>query len=219
MGDIEAKDKKTKKRLFSSWWLSLFIGVIIGAGVLVAARFATFKSDEVHYHANFALYVNGKQDEFKNPTFYEEVQTCDVHDKNDVHGRAHMHNQNGHLVHVHANAVTWGQFFANLGYTLGNSVIKTDGGVYVDSQGGKLTFILNGSKETDIANRVIKSEDVLLIDYGNDSDNTLQQRYKDIPRDAHQANVKADPAACSGPEKTNFSTRLKHAIGINDSGH
>lgn len=196
------------------------IGVLIGAILLIGARFITLKNDAVHHHANFALYINGQQEKFEGPGYYEEVQACDVHDEDDAHGRAHMHDSNNHLIHVHAHAVTWGAFFANLGYGLGTDSVETPKGVFVDgAEDNKLTFILNGEKVNSIANTVIKSEDALLIDYGSEKDGIKMERYKSIPKDAGQANSQKDPAACSGTEELTFWVRLKHSVGINQATH
>jgi hypothetical protein len=122
-----------------------------------------------------------------------------------------MHNQQNDAVHVHAEAATWGHFFANLGYGLTNDSVKTDKGVFVDGQDGKkLTFILNGEKVSSVANRVIQSEDTLLIDYGDGS--STQQRYDSINKSAGEYNLKPDPAACSGDENLSASERLKRAV-------
>lgn len=195
---------------------ALLISFVVGVLFMTALRFMNIKSDAVHYHANFALYVNGQRDEFKSFSFYEEVQLCSVEAKDNPKARVHMHDENNHLIHVHGNGVTWSQFFTNLGYTLGDNLIKTDNGIYVDGQDdNKLTFLLNGQETSAIADRVIKSEDVLLINYGKDDQVTLQQRYKAIPRDAHKANTAADPATCSGSEPLTFTNRLKKALGFN----
>ncbi len=216
--DDAKETKRSKKNIFN--WRSLFAGVLIALLVVAGFRFITFKRDDVHYHANFVLYINGQKDEFKNFTFYEEVAVCAVHDPDDMKTRVHMHGQNGALVHVHAHAVTWGQFFDNLGYTVGDNVVATDKNVYADgTDGNELTFELNGQKVESIADRVIKSEDVLLINYGKDDDKTLQSRYDAVPRTAHQANTTADPSTCSGSEPITLTTRVKYAIGLPDTEH
>jgi hypothetical protein len=99
--------------------------VLVGAVVL---RLFTLTPHTTHYHANFALYINGQRDEFKSFTFYEEVQSCAGHDTNNPKIRVHLHDQKNDVVHVHDAAVTWGHFFANLGYSLGDTFIKTDAG-------------------------------------------------------------------------------------------
>lgn len=196
----------------------LACGIILGVLLLVAVRFATLKSDKVHYHANFALYLNGEQDKFDGPGYYEEVQSCDAHDEDDALGRAHMHDRNNHMVHVHAHAVTWGAFFANLGYSLGDKSVETPKGVFVDgTNGNKLTLILNGEELDSVANAVIKTEDVLIINYGNEDADSLRKRINAIPRDARQANTEKDPSTCSGSQELTFGTRLKRAVGISES--
>lgn len=58
--------------------IALAAGFLLGAIWLVALRYVTYKNDAVHYHANFALYINGQREEFKSFTYYEEI------------GRAHV---------------------------------------------------------------------------------------------------------------------------------
>jgi hypothetical protein len=191
---------------------ALVAGFLVGTLWVVAVRFITYKSENVHYHANFALYVNGKRDEFKSFTFYEEVAACatDVHDN--PKSRVHMHAQNGGLVHVHAHGVTWGHLFANFGYTLGDAVLKTDEGVFAESGENKLRFWLNGQETSTIANKLISSEDKLLINFGDESDAVLQQRAQQIPTDAKEYNGKYDPGGCSGGEELTLFERLQKSF-------
>lgn len=205
----------SKLRLSKRMWVGIGIGFIVGALVMVGIRFFTIKSDDVHYHANFGLYVNGVRDEFKNFTFYEEVQSCDQHDSDNPKTLVHLHDNNNHVVHVHAHAVTWSQFFANLGYGLNDKVLTTDKGVYVDgAEGMHLTFWLNGQAVDGVANRVIASRDVLLVSYGDDNQAILQKQYNSIPKDAQKFNEAKDPTACGGADQGSFTNRLKAALGF-----
>lgn len=196
----------------------LLIGFLLALILSTAIRFALIKDTSVHYHANFSLYVNGKRDEFKSFAYYEEVAACDAHDATNPKVRAHLHDQNAELVHVHDGGVTWGQLFANLGYALSNDLVENDNATYISGDdGNKLSFMLNGEMVNSIANEVIKSEDVLLINYGKDDQSTLKQRYESISRDAGKANVTKDPSACSGGHELTFWSRLKQAIGLPDN--
>lgn len=214
----EVKKESRKKLNLPLLGAVLFL---LGALSVVAVRFVTVKSTSVHYHANFALYVNGQRDEFKSFTFYEEVQQCAADDANNVKAKAHLHDQKSDLVHVHAEGVTWGQFFANLGYGLSNRALTTDAGVFVNDQDGNhLSFILNGQPVANIANEVIKSEDTLLVNYGKDDNETIQTRADAIPRTAGEANTQNDPASCSGSgNEPTFTDRLKAAFGIDQKSH
>lgn len=202
------------KRIATPLLLATLLGFVIGTFWLMVVRYVTYRPDEMHYHANFALYINGKRDEFKSLTFYEEVAACSSDQADNPKSRVHMHDGKAGLVHVHAHAVTWGHLFENLRYGLTNRAITTDEGVYVDGQGGKFSFVLNGQPVDTVANRVIKSEDRLLINYGNDDDKVLQQRYNGVSDSAKQANTQEDPAACGGSQSLTVKDRLWRAVGI-----
>ncbi len=201
------------KKLPRTLILAALAGFVGGVLWLAGVHVLTQSGDDVHYHANFALYINGERDEFDDPTFYEEVQSCSA-EGSDPKTRVHMHDMVNHVIHVHEPGVTWGHFFANLSYALGNNLIKTDDGVFVDGEGGKLTFILNGNEIGSVANRLIESGDMLLIDYGDSSKSELGERYDAIPKDAEEYNKKSDPSACSGPEELTIPIRLKRAFGL-----
>lgn len=212
----ETTQKHKAKRLSKlQRHLIIFVaGVVVAFAATTAVRFTLVKDTAVHYHANFSLYVNGQEDPFKSFTFYEEIADCTSNELMETRPDVHMHDQNSHLVHVEANAITWSDFFNNLGYTLGDNLVKTDNGVYITGDdGNKLTFLLNGKPIDHVANTFIGNEDVLLINYGKDSDATLTQRFNSITRDAHKANVTKDPAACSGGQELTFWSKLKQALG------
>lgn len=207
-----------KIKMSKRFILAAVIGFVAGALWLVAVRFITYSPDIVHYHANFALYVNGERENFDNFTFYEEVASCGSDEDNNPKTRVHMHDNVSDVVHVHDAGSTWGHFFSNLGFSLSNSVLQTESGIYIDdADGGKrLRFILNGQESRSIANQTIRSEDTLLITYGDESPETLRERYEAIERSAGEYNQKSDPASCKGSEDLSFGKRLKKAIGINE---
>lgn len=187
--------------------------VIVGVFLAFILRFTFVDSNSVHYHANFSLYVNGVRDDFKSPTFYEEISACSE-GHNDPKTRSHMHDNESDVIHVHDSAVTWGHFFANISYTLSDKVLVTDGGTFVDGVDGKnLHFILNGKQVSSLTNRVIANEDKLLIDYSADDASTLASRYGTISSSAHEHNVEPDPASCSGGAQESMGDRFKRTLG------
>lgn len=194
--------------------VAILAGFIVGFSLLFAVHFFRASSDAVHYHANFAVYINGERDEFDNFTFYEEVQACDPTDGIRPESRVHMHDFVNHVVHVHADGATWGHFFDNLGYTLGNNLLATTNEVYVPDEQSELTFILNGERTRDIANVVIGDTDALLINYGDESDEVIMNRYESVPTDAETYNHKDDPSACAGEHEITIADRFMQALGI-----
>jgi hypothetical protein len=204
-------DSNMKTRRTVSRWLWASAGLLMGLLLFISLRALLIKPDVTHHHANFALFKNGERDNFESFAFYEEVQGCSANDDNNPRHRVHMHNKESDTIHVHAKGATWGHFFANLGYGLTNDSIQTEKGVYIDEQNGQhLTFILNGQEVEDISNRVIDSEDVLLVSYGDPT--AAQGQYSQIRKSAAEHNHKPDPASCSGSEDLSFQDRLKQAV-------
>lgn len=199
-------------KIFARKTVLFIVGLLIGFLLFAGLRMAFVQQYEVHYHANFGLFINGQRDKFKNFTFYEEVESCAAGAGSNPKSRAHMHDNINDVVHVEDDNVTWGAFFANLGYGLSDGSIETDDGVFVDGQRGRhLRFILNGEPVETIANRVINSEDVLLIDYGP-KNTDLDFEYNQIGKTAREYDSRQDPAACSGEEPLDFAGRLKRAF-------
>ena len=178
--------------------------------VIGLIRFVATPDTHTHYHANFAVFINGKREAFKGPQYYQEVTACDAHDS--PLGRTHLHDENNHVVHVHDEVVTWADLFKNLGWSLGNSMLYDGQAAYVDGQGGELHFILNGRPTRSIANEIIRDQDRLLISYGTKDDAALNAEFGQVESDATQADQAADPAACQGPEQTGVWTRLRQAF-------
>lgn len=186
------------------------VGAVVGVLAIGAVRFFTTHPHETHYHANFSVYINGVEQKFEGPQYYQEVLACDSHDSPLT--RTHMHDENSHLVHVHADLVTWADFFSNLGWSLNNSMLYDGKTAYVNSQEGKLRFLLNGQPTRSIAGEVIGDKDRLLIDFSSDDDAALQARAKDIPSDAKEADNTNDPAGCKGAHEQDVWTRLRQAF-------
>lgn len=202
--------KLTKREL-----LQFIIVFLLGAFWMVALRFVMLSTNEVHYHANYAVFVDGERLPFERFTFYEEIQSCGGNGVNSPKIRAHMHDQVSHVVHVHDNGATWGHFFANLGFVNGDTVFKTDAGTFVESDEVDIRFILNGEEVQTTANRTIEDLDVLLISIGQPTDEDLQSQYDQIDRDAAVYNENDDPSACSGSEELTTWVRFKRALGFN----
>ena len=184
---------------------------------MAAARVITYKEPHPHYHANFALYINGAQENFKDPKYYQEVAICKVgHGIVDPQERTHMHDNKVGLVHVHDHAVTWGQLFNNLGWTIGSDFLVNDKGTkYIADSQTKLNLTIDGQDYTDLtslANTVIKDQSRVLISFGAISPNVLSAEFKTVPSTAKHADESKDPASCASHESIPFKERLRHIL-------
>lgn len=191
----------------------LLAGLTAALLLFAVVRFVSYSVDHTHYHANFAVYINGEREEFKGAQYYEDVAVCSLDEAVTPKSRVHMHEQIGDTVHVHDDAVTWGMFFQNLGWVVDGDVIRMPDGTVLSENaeaGTKISFRLNGQSQPSIANTVIGSEDKLLIDYGVSSREQLDDRYKQVSSSAAKANQSPDPASCGGSDEDGIASRFKN---------
>ena len=199
-----------------SKWSFFAIGLLLSALIILGIRFFTYAPAATHYHANFAVYINGKREEFKSPLYYQEIAACTAHGPIQPAQRAHMHDDINSVIHVHDEGVTWDQFFENIGWYLGPNFIQDNQQhMYVESDNNKLNLVLNGQNLTDLtslSNVVIKDQDRLLVSFGNIDSSTLDKEYKSVPATAHHYDITKDPASCAGSESVTTSDRFKHLL-------
>lgn len=191
----------------------LVYGVLLASLLILGIRFVAYSEPSTHYHANMAVYINGQREAFKSPQYYEEVAICGLHDNMTPKMRAHLHNNENAIVHVHDDGVTWGQFFENLGWYVGPDFVRTPERMYAEDEANELHIMLNGQDLTGlstITNQLIGDKDRLLVSYGDVSDSELATQYRAVPSDAGEYNAKPDPASCAGPDNPSVSDRLKH---------
>lgn len=197
----------------------LFIGFIIGILWLGALRFWLVKpAEETHYHANFAVYIDGSREEFKSFTYYEEEVACTTAFADNPKGRAHMHDNVNDVIHVHDKRVTYANFFENISWSIGPSFVRADTKLITNTDTEKWVYILNDQKVDRIDNRIIGDQDKLLVSYGP-SDTDFMAQYNKIENKAAQHDSEQDPTTCSGlngPIKTSFGVKLKHAFSLRE---
>lgn len=206
---------KLKNTAQSRWFIGIAC-LLLGALVVLGIRFATYQHDGVHYHANFAVYIDGQREMFKDKMYYQEVNMCAANEDIVPATRAHMHDYANDVVHVEDHAVTWGQFFSNLGWTLGPDFIQTAHGTMHMAGGDKqLHLMLNGQDYTGLgglSNYVIKDTDKLLVSFGDVSDSDLQKQYDAMPSTAHKYDTLKDPASCAGSHDATMRERMQHLL-------
>jgi len=190
--------------------IGLVGGALLGALIVLAIRFFSYHTASVHYHANFGLYINGQREGFKSPFYYEEETACSTAGKMTPQQRAHMHDQVNDVIHVHDHAVTWQQFFENLGWAIDSQFIKTPQQLLTAGEATRVTFILNGQVVFNIPNRVIGDRDRLLVDYGSTAAADLQKEYQAVASTAARYDISKDPASCGGSASTTTHDRLSH---------
>jgi hypothetical protein len=207
----------TSRRRWLRFWPALalmLIGFVVGILWLAGVRFLTVHPAETHYHANFAVYINGQREEFKSFNYYEEIAACTTAYTDNPKGRVHMHDSVNDVVHVHDKRVTWADFFENINWSLGRDFMETDKALYQNNDQQQLMFILNGKEVPRVDNMVIGDQDKLLISYDVPTTDFMAQ-YDKIENKAKAVDATQDPASCSGlngPGQESFGARLKRAF-------
>jgi len=195
----------------------LWVGMALGALGLGAARFLWVPPPEAtHFHANWAIYIDGERLDLSDQRYMEEISSCyTVDGEVTPQSRVHMHEANHDVVHIHHLGATWGHLAGNLGIGLGEGyLILYDGTRIFDGEDGRFTYILNGRALTSVHNQLIASEDRLLISYGSESlDELGTERSDEVATTAREYNTREDPATCPGSmEPLGVWDRLKAAF-------
>jgi hypothetical protein len=199
-------------------WAYLAVGVLLGGVLLGAARFAFVPLPEgVHHHANFAVFVDGARLDLSGDRYMEDVAACAADpDAVRPQDRAHLHNNDPDVVHVHHGGATWGHLFTNLGFSLGDGhLILGDGRRLFDGEEGRsLVFVVNGRQVLEFANRPIRSGDRALVSVGWETpEQVLTDQYSRVASNATEFNELSDPAGCAGAQhEWSFTDRLRHAF-------
>ena len=189
-------------------------GLLIGMLVILGIRFVTYEPPKtVHYHANFAVYVDGQQEQFSNPLLYEEISECSISTEKKPGERAHLHENIKDVVHVEDSAVTWGNLFQNINWNVSTKYLDTSDVLLVNTDTKRVTYILNGDEVSSIANKVIGDKDRLLVSYGTATKDELNKQFDTVATTAEEYNATKDPASCSGGQsEDSISDRLKNVF-------
>ena len=59
-------------------------------------------TEKVHYHANFAVAIDGVKYDFSPDKYMEEIAGCYKTEVDRPQDRVHLHEKNGNTIHVHA---------------------------------------------------------------------------------------------------------------------
>jgi hypothetical protein len=195
----------------------LWVGIALGVFGLGAARFVGVPPPEAtHFHANWAVFIDGERLDLSDQQYMEEISSCySVDGEVTPQSRVHMHEGNHDVLHIHHLGATWGHLAGNLGIGLGEGYLILDDGTRIfDGEDGRFTYILNGRALTSVHNQLITSEDRLLISYGLESMKELgEERFGRVATTAGEYNTREDPATCTGTmEPIGMWGRLKLAF-------
>ena len=193
------------------------LSFLAGAVAFGIVRFvAAPLNHTTHYHANWAVFVDGERLDLSGDRYMEEIGACTASYEGILpEQRVHLHENNADVVHVHHDGATWGALAANLDMALGEDFLHTaESGRYRSGADTALVFVLNGIQVPAVHNRVIGSGDRLLVSVTTaDPRQVLEEEYPQVADDAEEYNAQMDPSSCTGGHgELPLLTRLRLAF-------
>lgn len=134
--------------------------------------------NEVHVHADFMMYINGEQIDFSADK-YQSVEG-DVR-----HLTTHLHNNNGHVVHRHADGITFADLLDSLGFTLTKDCLTSDESIsYCTDAKNELRLYVNDEVHSNPTEYIVAEEDRILVYYGAPNTTEIKTYLEEVPDDA-----------------------------------
>lgn len=117
---------------------------------------AESRGASVHEHADFAVFVEGKQLDFSAPQFQS------TEDK-ELDADIHLHDGVGTVIHKHKAVIPLSDFFASVGMKFDDKCLTLVNGKQFCSDQDSLTMYVNGQKSTSFGSYVLMDLDTILI--------------------------------------------------------
>lgn len=138
----------------------------------------------VHWHADFAVVINGERFDFNKPEFIS---------KEGQEGNAwvHIHEPRPTVVHVHREQTTWDEFMRSLGFSLTDAALTLpDGRKFVTGDLSQLKFYVNGVRIDTLMFESISDLSQVLVTFGPESDAEI--RRSQLPMITDQACIPSE---------------------------
>src|SRR3989338_2076531 len=135
--------------------------IIIGLAGIFYSKF--FPKKEIHYHAGFKVYVDGKMQDFSGLK-YMSIKPCgkeeEEREENEQMEKAHLHDEIVDVVHVEAENAKWKDLFTNINFK-------------IDPE-KPITGFVNGKKTENILNEPIQSYESVVFFVGKVDEKKLK---------------------------------------------
>jgi len=157
--------------------VALFIVLVIVIGFVSSGQRGPSNLGPVgstHEHVDFLVYMNDEPVDFSNPRYF--VRSSFVHVESDNVGGA------GKVIHVHATGVPLNMFFESVNMRLAEDCFRMDDGrMFCNDGTNELRFYVNGVRNEEYGDHILRDDDKILISYGDYSEQELQDQLARIP--------------------------------------
>lgn len=185
MGKKTRKEREEKRDSYASQRgkakrknVAIASGILLGIAAIVgisAYNFATMDSNvpgappgagalgDEHVHASVLVRIFGDKFDFSGPAF--QIKNSYIH----------FEGQDGTTIHRHATGVTTGYLFETMGIDVDEECyIFPDGRQFCTNEDYSLKYYVNGQQVTSITEYVFEDQDRILITYGNESPEEIE---------------------------------------------
>lgn len=150
--------------------------VILAAGIiLLFSGCISTEYQDFHVHADFAVFMNGQKMDFNSMAFMSDATQA-------LDPIVHLHDGNPNVIHYHAQNISLQRFFNSLDMKWQNNCFNLGQGPACDDVASGKTWRLyvNGQLHTQKENYIAKDLDRILITYGNETPEQLQQQINSV---------------------------------------
>ena len=133
---------------------------------------STTESPTPLQYASFLIFTNGTKRDFSDPKYHFKSDAAFISDSNPA------------LIQVAKPGISWGEFFSTLPapFKITEDCLFTVTGQQFCAQGtATLKFYRNGEKVTKLLGQSIINGDRLLVSYGSETEDEIEQQMSEIP--------------------------------------
>ena len=155
--------------------------IVFGIGYMLYGVFSSPQIGPIgstHQHIDLLIHVDGQ--------IIDLNQTQYAHQSN----YAHLHQNETDVIHLHAINIPLNWFMDSLNIPMTDSSLTLDGQTYNEDELNKLHIIIKGEEIDDIE-YVLQDEDKLLVLYGPENEEEIEEIIELIPDRARVVNARA----------------------------
>ncbi len=189
--------------------ISFFVGLLLGA--LITFQFIPNfyndhgiggHSDEYHIHSDFLFYVNDEKIDLG----IEELLTSA---EQQLHSHVHLHDDNGEIVHMHKEEITFAEFLDSISITLTNDCLTFNEQSYCSDEEEILELFVNYEPfNGPITSYVPMDDDAILLYYGANDQATIKNYLDEIKDDACYYSGTCPERGIAPPESCGLTCEL-----------
>ncbi len=135
-----------------------------------------------HIHADWKVYINGKDLDFEGKDHMGRMKSnLPVSSFIHVDSGAPAPEKTGDILHMHAEGVPLWIFFQSLSMNFTQECFVLDTGEeYCNTEEKQLKFYVNGVENTEFEDYIFKDNDKLLVTYGAESEEEIEEQVKTV---------------------------------------